>query len=231
MKNSRILIVEDEVLIAEHLAKILRSQGYENLTLVHRYSKAIEELEAKPFDLALLDINLDKDTEGVDLAKIIEADLKFPYIFITAQTDPLVLGMAVKLHPKAFISKPFNKVDVAVAVELALSDLKKPTKYLIFKDGWTTVKVTYDDILWAEADGNYLQLFCKSKHYTIRYSLSWLEDELGSDLNFFKVHRSIIVNLRKVQKLESSQVWINDQALAVSKSRHQELKDALEGLK
>lgn len=221
--NTRILIVEDEVLIAEHLAKILRSQGYEQVQMVHRLSKALETLQSQKFDLALLDINLNSQTEGVEIAKAIEKDYKFPYMFITAQTDPLVLGMAVKLHPKAFITKPFNKVDVAMAVELALGGEEEKEDYLVFKDGWTTIKLPHSHVYWAEADGNYIHLHCKDKNYTVRYSLSWLESVLD-ETTFIKVHRSRLINLRLVESLEADTVCLKGQRIGISKSGYQRLK-------
>lgn len=226
MKAKKILIVEDEVLIAEHLAKILQNQGYQDLTLVHRYAKALDILKKDDFDLALLDINLEKDTEGVSLAKLIESKYHFPYLFITAQTDPLVLGMAVKLSPSAFITKPFNKVDVAMAVEIALREEEEEQRYLIFKDGWTTVKVPYDEIFWAEADGNYIHLHCASRVYTLRNSLTWLETSLDSD-RFLKVHRSRLIRVDLVEKLENDQVYVKGEALGISRSGYKRLQELL----
>ncbi len=218
--------MEDEVLIAEHLSRILQSQGFKYVHTVHRYTKALEILKEQKFDLALLDINLESQTEGVEIAKLIEREYKFPYIFITAQTDPIVLGMAVKLQPKAFISKPFNKVDVAMAVELALGGEGEKEDYLVFKDGWTTIKLPHSHIYWAEADGNYIHLHCKDKNYTVRYSLSWLESVLD-DTTFVKVHRSRLINLRLVESLEADKVYLKGQEIGISKSGYQRLKSLL----
>jgi len=218
----KVLIVEDEALIAEHLHLIIQKELNIDADIVYKAKTARERLEENSYDLILLDIHLEQERSGLDLAVEIEANEWGDYLFLTAQTDQAVLEQARKLHPKAYLVKPFKDIEVSMAVGLALRNEEDDLGDLVFKDGWTTVKLPISSILYAEADGNYIKLISKDRSYLIRYSLSWFFDQV-QDKGFLKIHRARVVNGRIIKQYNRNTVLIGNEELPVSKSGYQAL--------
>lgn len=223
----RVLIVEDEGLIAEHLGLIIEKDLGVEVDIVYKARTAMELLKEKSFDLVLIDINLESERSGLELAAAIEDNAWGEYMFLTAQTDRRVLEEARKLNPRAYLVKPFKDVEISMAVGLALKDDEDELGDLVFKDGWTTIKLPISKIRYAEADGNYIKLISRDRNYLIRYSLSWFYDQVA-DKGFLKVHRARVVNSRIVKKYNRSVVEIDGEELPVSKSGYQELAQHFE---
>lgn len=117
--NQKILVVEDEPLVAQDLAMILKKGGYQIAGIANDGLMALEYLNSRKPDLALLDINLSSTHSGFDIAEVIREKYHIPFIFITAFSDKHTLAKAKDLMPDAYIVKPFKKRDVLVNVELA----------------------------------------------------------------------------------------------------------------
>ncbi len=223
----RVLIVEDEGLIAEHIGLIIEKDHGVEVEIVYKARTAMELLKEKSFDLVLVDINLESERSGLELAAAIEDNAWGEYMFLTAQTDRRVLEEARKLNPRAYLVKPFKDVEISMAVGLALKDDEDELGDLVFKDGWTTIKLPISKIRYAEADGNYIKLISRDRNYLIRYSLSWFYDQVA-DKGFLKVHRARVVNSRIVKRYNRSVVEIDGEELPVSKSGYQELAQHFE---
>ncbi len=223
----RVLIVEDEGLIAEHIGLIIEKDHGVEVEIVYKARTAMELLKEKSFDLVLVDINLESERSGLELAATIEDNAWGEYMFLTAQTDRRVLEEARKLNPRAYLVKPFKDVEISMAVGLALKDDEDELGDLVFKDGWTTIKLPISKIRYAEADGNYIKLISRDRNYLIRYSLSWFYDQVA-DKGFLKVHRARVVNSRIVKRYNRSVVEIDGEELPVSKSGYQELAQHFE---
>lgn len=224
---NRVLIVEDEALIAEHLHLILQKELGIDADIVYKAKAARELLQKEAYDLILLDIHLESERSGLELAEEIEANEWGEYLFLTAQTDQGVLEQARKLHPRAYLVKPFKDIELSMAVSLALKDEDDELGNLVFKDGWTTVKLPISTIRFAEADGNYIKLFSKERSFLIRYSLSWFFDQV-KDKGFLKIHRARVVNTRIIKQYNRNTVDIGSEELPVSKSGYQALAEHFE---
>lgn len=224
---SKVLIVEDEGLIAEHLHLILEKDLGVDADIAYKTRTAKEFLQENSYDLILLDINLESERSGLQLAAEIEANSWGDYLFLTAQTDRGVLEEARKLNPKAYLVKPFKDIEVSMAVGLALKKEEDDLGDLVFKDGWTTVSLSIQEIRYAEADGNYIKLMTRDRNFLIRYSLSWFYDQVA-DKGFLKVHRARVVNSRIIKRYSRGVLQIEDEELPVSKSGYQTLVDYFE---
>jgi DNA-binding NarL/FixJ family response regulator len=117
--KKKILVVEDEPLVAQDLAMILERGGYQVVGVANDGLTALEYLHSRKPELALLDINLSSTHSGFDIAEVIKEKYHIPFIFITAFSDKHTLEKAKSLLPDAYIIKPFKKKDVLVNVELA----------------------------------------------------------------------------------------------------------------
>jgi two-component system response regulator LytT len=116
----RILIIEDEILIAQDLKEILEEVGYTQVFRVNNYQKAIDFLAKQPFDLVLLDINLNDSFSGIDIAKYINQNQKIPFIYITSYSDAETIANVKQTKPSAFLLKPYNKSHLLASIEIAL---------------------------------------------------------------------------------------------------------------
>lgn len=222
------MVLEDEVLIAEHIKDTLQDLGFKEVLLAHKKAEALEILnQHKDLQLAILDVRLERETDGIDVARIIDTEFKVPFIFLTAQSDPTTLEAALNLKPTSYLTKPFKKADVQAAVLLALQ--KSEDLSIQFKDGWKTVRLPHKHILYVQSDGNYIHLFTAEKKYTIRYTLSWFLEQVPEEM-FQRSHRSIVVNMSKIKSLNSSELILENISLPVSRVNYKNLLQRWEAL-
>jgi CheY-like chemotaxis protein len=120
MKKARILIVEDEAIIAMEMEGNLQSQGYEITAVVNSGEKAIEKAEADTPDLILMDIRIKGDRDGIETAELIRHKFDIPVIFSTAYLDEERIERAKITMPFGYLIKPIQKRDLKVSIEMAL---------------------------------------------------------------------------------------------------------------
>lgn len=213
----KILIVEDEVLMAEFLKDLLNALNYNQIELAHNKKRAIDKIEEYKPNLILLDIRMREELEGIELAKIINEQHKIPFIFITAQSDKEIIQHALSTKPLGYITKPFKQADVYAAILLVEESFKsKQEEFLVFKDGYTQIKLAINDIIYVEASDNYIDIFCYNKKYTLRNTLEWFRENTP-DYMFHRTHRSYIVNITKITKTSRKSVFINEIEIPVSR--------------
>jgi len=117
----RILIVEDEFIVAEDLARMLKSLGYEVAGPAATAEKALNIIATSNPDLVLMDIALKGGRDGIDAAAEIRRTSNKPVIFVTALGDPGTLQRAKRSEPYGFLYKPFEQRDIYAAIETALN--------------------------------------------------------------------------------------------------------------
>lgn len=238
MNKIKILIVEDEFIIAQDIELRLTELGFIIEESVSNVKDAVHFLENNEVDIAIVDIALDDDENGIDLAKIINKRFKFPFIFLTSTANEETIAEAKSVNPAAYLLKPFNDKQLKVSIEMALANyyepdskeendteqansnsemlLKMPTA-LFLKKGNHYEKVPYEDILWLEADSNYTFIYTKNDKFTYSTVLKRFEDKLPNDI-FFRIHRSYIVNLNSITGFEGNMLRINDKKIPVNKA-------------
>jgi len=227
MSAIKILIVEDEVLIAEHVKDYLTGFGFTQIFMAHTKKLALHTIEQIQPDLVLLDLHLQQPKEGLDIANFIDERGGPPYIFITANADILVIQEATHTKASGYITKPLKKSDLFAAIQIALKANEKPeSSFLLIKENNTNLKLAYDEILYIESNSNYINIFTKTKKIITRQSLEWAELELP-DNQFMRIHRSFIVNIRAVQKTSSKAVFIGEIEVPISRANVQKMADYL----
>ena len=117
---TKILIVEDEAIIAAEIRSLLKKLGYEVIGKTDNGDKALDLFTNLQPDLVLLDITIKGTLSGIDLAKIIRKKYNFPFIFLTSHSDLNTLNNVKETLPYDYIVKPFTKNDLRSAIELAL---------------------------------------------------------------------------------------------------------------
>jgi DNA-binding NarL/FixJ family response regulator len=120
MKKNKVGIVEDEIIIAETISLVLKKLGYLPTKPAYSYESAISMLESEKPDIVLLDINLNDELDGVDLAHYININYSLPIIFLTANSDRNTIERSKQTRPNAFLVKPFSSEDLFSSIEIAL---------------------------------------------------------------------------------------------------------------
>jgi signal transduction histidine kinase len=128
MAQKEILVVEDEVIIAEAIAESLKKQGYKVTAIVSTGEEAIQEAAATQPDLVLMDIVLEGDMDGIAAADKIRTDFNIPTVFLTAYADEETLQRAKLTDPFGYILKPFQQRDLHATIEIALHRHELETK-------------------------------------------------------------------------------------------------------
>lgn len=124
MAKKKILIVENQLLIAKEISMILENEGYETKIGITNVNDAIEILTDNYFDLVLIDINLEDNSDGIDIGKFLLKKDTTPYIYITAFSSNLTLERVNDSRPHGVIIKPFKHIDVKSTVSLILNNYK-----------------------------------------------------------------------------------------------------------
>ncbi|WP_319506193.1 response regulator [uncultured Methanolobus sp.] len=120
MDDVKILVVEDESIIALNIKKKLKSFGYTVPAIVATGEEAIKMAEITFPDLVLMDVRLKGDMNGVEAAGEIRKNFDIPVIYLTAYSDDEVLEKAKKTEPYGYIVKPFKANDLRSNIEIAL---------------------------------------------------------------------------------------------------------------
>ncbi len=229
----KILVVEDEMIIAAKISMQLTNLGYEVTAILPRGEEAIQHVQENKPDIVLLDINLKGKIDGIETAKQIQQQLNIPVIYLTANADDATFNRAKTTKPAAFISKPFKQLDLQRAIELTISRMgQNETAHSIenniindqpvilddrifVRNRDKMMKIMVADILYIEADRNYSRIFTNSKEFLLSTTLKTIEEKLSGHL-FVRIHRSYIINLAHVDEVAESHVIIAQKIIPLS---------------
>jgi PAS domain S-box-containing protein len=117
---NKILVVEDEWIIAEDVSECLQRLGYEVCAIASTGEEALEAAERHQPVIALMDIRLRGQMDGIEAAEQISERHGIPVIFLTAHMDQQTLDRAKHADPFGYLTKPLNERDLGVAVQIAL---------------------------------------------------------------------------------------------------------------
>lgn len=129
MIEARVLIVEDEPLIAEDIASALKTNDFNVSAIVYSKEDALEKLKTDPPDLVLLDINLNGGEEGIEVAKVINEHYFLPFVFLTSYSDKQTLQHAKSTEPAGYVVKPFSEAGLYATLEIALYNHTQKNKH------------------------------------------------------------------------------------------------------
>ncbi|GAB6907442.1 putative Two component system response regulator [Desulfosarcina cetonica] len=117
--GTQILIVENEILLAEDLVLTLQDMGYGACERVSTGEAAVDRVSRGRVDLVLMDIRLDGRMDGIETAERINAMADIPIVYITAFSDETVLERAKKTMPQGYLLKPFRNNQLKAAIEIS----------------------------------------------------------------------------------------------------------------
>lgn len=241
-KRTTILIVEDDMIIGANLSLQLTKLGYEITGILSRGEEAVDHVLKNAPDILLLDINLKGTLSGIDTATSIQQFMDIPVIYLTANSDAKTFEKAKATHPRAFITKPFNKLNLQRTVALVEERLKEEGKEAQVVTGMHVLndrifirhnsmmeKLLLADILYVEADRNYATVVTASKKYLLSSTLKVLEEKLPKAI-FLRIHRSYMVNVFKLDVVGDSHIEIDRKVIPISRSHKNELMGRIQTL-
>ncbi len=180
MSQVKILVVEDESVVAKDIQWSLKSLGYNICGWASSGEEALEKVEALKPDLVLMDIVLKGGIDGVEAAEHVRTNFDIPVVYLTAYADEHTLQRAKVTEPFGYILKPFEERELHTTIEVALYKHKterriKQSQYWLS----TTLKSISDGVITTNMDGEVTLLNLNAEVIT-----GWKESEaLGKDLN------------------------------------------------
>lgn len=236
----KISITEDEALIADHLAACLEDLGYEITSISDNAKDTLAELLMNKPDIVIVDINIHGEMDGVDLVSAINKSFDLPVIYLTSNSDKQTIERVKQTKPAGFILKPYTVKDLETNIEIALykyaeqnySETLRYKSLTILKDAFfikdkhALIKVSFEDILYAEAMDNYCVIYTSNRKYILSQTLKLVEQKLNPH-GFIRVHRSHLLNLKHVTQIQPKSVFINDHEIPLSDSYKSELMERI----
>ncbi len=144
----RILIVEDEGIIAMRLERLLTHLGYEIVGMASRGEEALRRAAEQPPDLVLMDIQLAGDLDGVETASRMQAWLDAPIIYLSAHPERMVMEETQRTQPYGFLSKPVQNQELRAAVEMALYKHRMETQLRESEKKYRLLAENVEDVIW-----------------------------------------------------------------------------------
>jgi PAS domain S-box-containing protein len=155
MSGARILVVEDERIVAEDIKERLQSMGYTVTSVARSGKMAIKMVEENIPDLVLMDIVLKDKMDGIETAQQIRSRFNIPVVYLTAYSDEKTLKRAKTTEPFGYVIKPFREKELQINIEMALYK-HKIEKELIESKEWffTTLNSIGDAVISVDINGN-----------------------------------------------------------------------------
>ena len=232
MDKFRVLIVEDEILIADTIERYLRAEGYQVVGKAISYEEAIQLYLQETPDITILDIRLNGLKTGIDVAHFIQQQaVPRPFIYLTSQTDSRSFKGAIETHASGYLTKPIQKASLYATIEISMRTYQaqqQQEKTITLYDGATNHVITINDIFYLQVDHIYVNVHLDNgKQIVLRNSLKEMLDQLPKE-QFVQTHRSFAINNKKVSHWDQQYIYVNEKAIPISRSRRKEVLQILD---
>ncbi len=208
-----ILIVEDDVLISEHLKMIIENFGYRISSVCPSLKSAENFIQRNKPDFAFVDIRLNGKDEGIEVGKIFNK-LEIPFSFVSSFSDKNMILEATLQKPIAYLVKPFTADEINLIIKKAEEIIK--SEYLLIGNSQKIERIKIKNINWLRSENVYVEIITADKKYVTRDKLSNLNEKLPQQ-HFVRINQSYIVNLEKISKIQNNSIFINGSELPLSR--------------
>jgi two-component system, LytTR family, response regulator LytT len=225
----KIFIIEDDKDLADNIEEILKFHSFDVVGKENSAENCMNSIMDVNPDIVLMDIILEGEIDGIQLAEQIREKLEIPIIFITANCDQSHLQRISKIDNDSFILKPFSKNVLITTINLSFLKylrIKSAKNILNIRDKGSLVPLDEDDIIMLKADGLYTKINTKNKEYMIR---SILKDVVGqlSEKKFIRIHKSYLININYVKAFNSKEVTIGEFKVPLRRGYLKELENLI----
>jgi len=233
MENLEVLIVEDNLSFAIELEMILTNWGCQTINIVNNSSDAFSILESSSTDLILMDINIQGELNGIQIAEKIQKT-GIPIIYITGQKSVDYYERAKNTNLTSYLVKPFDNLTLKSAIETSIraksleKDIGNSIEFFYVRKGKMLKKIPVTDIDLIVSDANYCDLHHGGSKSTVKSSLKRIVEQLPKQ-DFLRIHNKYVVRLSKIDEifLSKGEVIINDLSIPIGRSYKKQLKDRL----
>lgn len=247
MEALKILIVEDEFIIARNLQVMLEDLGYEPHEPVGTKKSALAAIEELEIDLVILDINLNGKQEGIEIGKYLNEKKEIPFIYLTSNSDKGTLNEAKLTHPKSYLIKPFKQEDIFAAIEMAIDPIVENKEEdtsklggsnvssilhncLFIKLGSKYLKVKIDEVTHVEADGKTVEVHTlQGQKFQVKMSLEQMHNQVGR-FGFVRIQRSFIINLNHLTAINGDFVYIESKSFPIGRQYKEDLMKQIKAI-
>jgi len=231
----KILIVEDEILVATDIEESLESLGYEVQNSVATGLDAIAEVEKSLPDLILMDINLKGDMTGIEAAKVISQNHNVPIIYLTANADMSTINQAKVALPYGYIIKPFTDKDLQTNIEIALYKFENDMKLKMESEQFNTFfdlkdheknqmiihgtkgleKINIDEVYFLERKDEQTAIHLFDEEIVSNKTLEEMIEFFPKN-KFIQVSNQFVINASKVFVVKHPEVIIADKMSVIT---------------
>ena len=237
MEKIKILVVEDQKIIARDLVSLLTSWDYQVVGACGTGEEALKIFKGEEPDMALVDIQLLGFMDGITLVERFNTIRQIPIVYLTAQADLQTVERAKASSPAAYLVKPFDERTLQISLELAFDTFEKhqiqqiqaaePTKKManevklsaetilayngsiFIKQNFRFVKLATHELVYIEASRTYSYLHTTQQRYVVRQPLVAILEKLQIK-EIIRVHRSYAINIKNVLEFTDDEITISN---------------------
>lgn len=236
-KGYKLLIVEDEFPIVLDIEQcLLNASIFHSIDHVDSFENCVDFLARTKVDVILMDVNINGSKNGIELARWVYERYQTPVVFLTAFSDDHTFQQIMELDSFGYIIKPFKEKELIHTLKIALRNSEllqalreqeaatlstEKTTYqledsLFIRDKGKIYSVPIKEVDFIEGLDNYIQIYCKDKKWIVHICLKDILSKLPSE--FVRVHRSYIIPIFKIEKIEDQYVFIHQKPIPIGKS-------------
>ncbi|SKB76922.1 response regulator [Dyadobacter psychrophilus] len=225
MQQLNVLIVEDDVLTATDIRKTLEKAGHQITAVARSFREAVSAVDRQIPDIVLLDIVLSGSLDGVAVGKEILLREQIPIVVLTGSTEEETYQRVKETFiPSGYLTKPFRPLDLRRSVDLAWQNfrpqlssagsaaLSEDSVFLPVEKGFEKIvksEVTYISTQKGMHSVHIFEIY-KKQPRLVQLSMGHLEQYFSLP-NFYRLSRSLLINLNYIERIESGQIKIQDE--------------------
>jgi PAS domain S-box-containing protein len=179
--TSKLLIVEDERIVAMDLSRRLQNLNHEVVGIVSNGPDAFKAVEEYKPDLVLMDIQIQGDMDGIEAAAILREKYNIPHMFLTAYRDEKTVNRAKRTDPDGYILKPFNDRDIQLNLDIALYKGKMRNELRLSELKFRTLIHNSSDIITVINTNGTIDFASPSVYLILGYNPEQLKGKMVSE--------------------------------------------------
>jgi two-component system, LytTR family, response regulator LytT len=227
----KILIAEDEAIIAVSIFKVLTDLEYEPIEPAINMDEALSSIESYNPTFGIIDIHLGEYYSGFKVAEVLQKK-KIPFIFLTALYDKETIEKAKIYNPAAYLVKPFTKQNLFATIEMSLLQASKVEEsnlpqIVFIKEGSKTIPLNLAEIVYLESNNKYIFVhFSNKKKQILRSSFKEIMFQLNCP-TLIQIHKSYVINKVFITSMKYDEILLGEIAIPVGRVYREDLKKKL----
>jgi len=248
MPNIKILVVEKDPSFASKVNTLVKKLDYDLIGIVDNFDVVLKMVETNNPDLILMNLKINGDLDGIELAKMIKIKYGVGVIFMTSPEEQKHFEQEMEMEHFGYLVKPFSKLTLQNKIELAMINMThseysvskgvdKCDEEMILEDCVFIKKnnilerVEINDIEFIQSEGNYCVISTEKKKYALKMSLIKVRKMLDSH-RFVRVNKRHIINMSLISSIDlsTSQIKINEDNFSIGRTYKEGLLKRLKTL-